>query len=301
MIYTVTFNPALDYIIKVPGYTEGMVNRTSEEKFLAGGKGLNVSVVLANLGVVNTALGFTAGFVGDIIEEMTNVPGLKCDFIRLGSGVSRINVKIKAEHETEINGRGPDIGDIELKVFYEKLDKLKDGDILVLAGSVPASMPKNVYCDIMEFLSNKHIRTVVDATGELLVSTLKYKPFLIKPNLAELEEIFKIKLFGDEAIIDCAKRLIGMGAENVIVSMGKDGAIMVTENGDVLRCAAPEGKRVNTTGAGDSMVAGFIAGYIEKNDYEYALGLGICAGSASTFSENLATGDEIRNLYEKLK
>lgn len=297
MIYTITFNPALDYIIRVPGYTEGAVNRTDDEKILAGGKGINVSTVLKNLGYNNTALGFVSGFTGNVITEMLNGLGVKSDFIQIDNGFSRINVKIKAEKETEINGQGPRIEKKDIDELYRKLDRLKPGDILVLAGSVPNTLPDSIYCDIMEFLKDRQLDIIVDATGELLTNVLKYKPFLVKPNNFELGEIFDKVLKTDEEIADCARELRKRGARNVLVSMGGDGALMVTENDEVLRCKAPEGKVINTTGSGDSMVAGFIAGYIEKKNYEYALKLGLSAGSASAFSQNLATGDEIRRVY----
>lgn len=300
MIYTITFNPALDYIIRVPGYTEGTVNRTDDEKILAGGKGINVSTVLKNLGYDNTALGFVSGFTGNVITEMLNGLGVKSDFIQLDNGFSRINVKIKAGKETEINGQGPKIEKEDIDELYRRLDRLKPGDILILAGSVPNTLPDSIYCDIMEFLKDKQLDIIVDATGELLTNVLKYKPFLVKPNNFELGEIFDKVLKTDEEIADCARELQKRGARNVLVSMGGDGALMVTENDEVLRCKAPEGKVINTTGSGDSMVAGFIAGYIEKKNYEYALKLGLSAGSASAFSQNLATGEEIRRVYNSL-
>ena len=300
MVYTISFNPALDYIIKVPEYNEGAVNRTSEEKILAGGKGINVSWVLKNLGVKNTALGFLSGFTGEIIKNMLDDAGVNNDFIFLKKGFSRINVKIKAEKETEINGMGPDVEESELSELYEKLNNLKDGDFLVLAGSVPKFVKKDIYCDILEYIKEKNVKIIVDATGDFLTNTLKYKPFLIKPNNFELEEIFGRKLENDLEISECAKKLREMGALNVLVSLGGDGAMLVTENGDVLKCRAPKGNVINTTGAGDSMVAGFIAGFSEYEDFESALKMGIAAGSASAFSENLATSEEIKNIYAKI-
>ena len=294
MIYTITFNPALDYIINVPDYKEGLVNRTSKEKILPGGKGINVSTVLKNLGIENTALGFSAGFTGRMLEEMLNELGVKNDFIKLDGGFSRINVKIKANEETEINGQGPSINAEAIGELYKRLEGARNGDILVLAGSVPNSLPPDIYCGIMERLSDKELKIIVDATGELLCETLKYRPFLIKPNNFELGEIIGRELLTDEEIADGARKLREMGARNVLVSMGGKGAMLVTENDEVFRFDAPEGKVVNTTGSGDSMVAGFIAGYMERNDYEYALKMGLSAGSASAFSENLATGEEIR-------
>lgn len=300
MVYTITFNPALDYIIKVPEFNEGSVNRTSEEIILAGGKGINVSWVLNNLGVDNIALGFLSGFTGDIIKKMLDDAGVSNDFVFLKSGFSRINVKIKAEKETEINGMGPEIDEKELSELYEKLNGLNDGDFLVLAGSVPKCMKKDIYCDILEYIKEKNVKTIVDTTGDFLTNTLKYKPFLIKPNNFEIEEIFGKKLENEVDIIECAKKLQKMGALNVLVSMGGNGAILLDENGKVLISGAPEGKVINTTGSGDSMVAGFLAGIIKESDFECALKMGIAAGSASAFSENLATNEEIIDIYEKI-
>ncbi len=300
MIYTMTFNPALDYVIKVPECIMGTVNRTSDEKLLTGGKGINVSTVLTNLKIKNTALGFLSGFTGKIIKDMLDYSGVKNDFIFLESGYSRINVKIKSEQETEINGNGPQIDEEALKKLYKKLDLLSNGDILVLAGSVPKSLPSNIYCEIMKYLSHKNICFVVDAAGKLLTKTLKYNPFLIKPNVLELEEIAGAFLSTDAEIIDAAKRLQELGAANVLISMAADGAILLTENNEVIKSRAIKGKVVNSTGAGDSMVAGFLAGWIEKNDYNYALKMGVAAGSASTFSENLAEKNEIEALYALL-
>lgn len=299
MIYTLTFNPAIDYIINVENYKEGVVNRTSCEKILAGGKGINVSVVLKNLGISSVALGFVAGFTGAEIEESLRGMGIETDFIHLDNGFSRINVKIKADTETEINGQGPQIDEASLKKLYKKLDTLSDGDYLVLAGSAPKTLPDSIYSDILEYLSGKNVRCVVDTTGELLTSSLKYKPFLIKPNNFELGEIFGQVLKTDDEIIQCARELVNMGAQNVLVSLGGDGAILVTADGDILRQKAPEGKVVNTTGAGDSVVSGFIAGYMKTGDFSYALRLGVCAGSASAFSEELATKEEIELLFKQ--
>lgn len=301
MIYTITFNPAIDYIVSVENYKSGIVNRAASEKVLAGGKGINVSTVLKNLGHDNTALGFTAGFTGDEIRRILDTMGVKTDFIHLDTGMTRINVKLKCDDETEINGIGPEISDSALNELYTKLDKLQDGDILVLAGSIPSSLPESVYCDIMARLKDKDLKIIVDATRDLLVNVLEYKPFLIKPNNHELGEIFGKELKTDTEIIQCAKQLQGKGARNVLVSMAGDGAIMLTENGEIIKSLPPKGKVVNSTGAGDSMVAGFVAGYLESNDYKTAFLMGLSAGSASAFSENLATGDEVRTLYETIK
>ena len=301
MIYTITFNPAIDYIVSVENYKSGIVNRAASEKVLAGGKGINVSTVLKNLGHDNTALGFTAGFTGDEIRRILDTMGVKTDFIHLDTGMTRINVKLKCSEETEVNGIGPEISDRALNELYAKLDKLKNGDILVLAGSIPSSLPESVYCEIMARLKDKDLKIIVDATRDLLVNVLEYKPFLIKPNNHELGEIFGKELKTDTEIIQCAKQLQDKGARNVLVSMAGDGAIMLTEDGEVIKSMPPKGKVVNSTGAGDSMVAGFVAGYLESGSFKTAFLMGLSAGSASAFSENLATGNEVRALYETIK
>ena len=301
MIYTITFNPAIDYIVNVPDYKSGAVNRSSSDKVLAGGKGINVSTVLNNLGCENTALGFTAGFTGNEIKRILSGMGVKTDFIELQEGYTRINVKLKSSEETEINGQGPDISQYEIEKLMKKLDSLEDGDYLVLAGSIPKSLPDSIYCDIMKRLSAKKLNIVVDATGDLLVNVLEYHPFLIKPNNHELGEIFGRELKTDEEITECAKELQKKGARNVLVSMAGDGAILVSEDGNVLKSLPPQGKVVNSTGAGDSMVAGFIAGYLEGKEYKKAFLMGLSAGSASAFSENLATREEIIRTYNTIK
>ena len=300
MIYTITFNPALDYIMVVPSCRSGEVNRTESEKIMAGGKGINVSIVLNNMGVENTALGFISGFTGGAIENILADMNCKTDFIKLDNGFSRINVKIKSDTETEINGQGPDISDGAVKKLYEKLDSLNDGDTLVLAGSIPSSLSDSIYCEIMDYLKDKKLNIVVDATTDLLVNVLKYKPFLVKPNNHEIGEIFGVELKTRSEIVPYAKKMQEMGAKNVLVSMAGEGAVFVGENGEVYESEAPKGKLVNTTGAGDSMVAGFLAGYMEKQDFMYALKMGLSAGSASAFSENLATKEEILNVFKTI-
>lgn len=300
MIYTVTFNPAIDYVVEVQDLKLGSVNRTESDDVQLGGKGINVSVVLNNLGVDNIALGFIVGFTGDKIKNELEKQGVKTDFIKLNEGLTRINVKIKADEETEINGAGPDIPQSAVDELFEKLKALKSGDILILAGSIPKSMPDDIYEKIMERLSTKGIQFVVDATKDLLCNVLKYKPFLIKPNNFELEEIFNVKLDTDNDIITYAKKLQEMGARNVLVSMGGKGAILIDENGKVYKMEAVKGNVKNTVGAGDSMVAGFVAGFIEKNDYSYALKLGSASGSATAFSLNLATKQEIMDILRKI-
>ena len=300
MIYTITFNPALDYVMTIDKLEVGTVNRSKSEKILPGGKGINVSLVLTNLGVKNTALGFLAGFTGKNIEDIINAHGCNTDFVYLREGLSRINVKLMGKPETEINGNGPYISDEDVKALYGKLDKLSSDDVLVLAGSIPNSLPANIYSDIMKYVSGKGVKVVVDATGDLLVKCLEYKPFLIKPNNFELEQIFNTKLESREDIVKCALKLKEMGAVNVIVSMGKDGAILVDENSQIYDLIAPEGNVINSVGAGDSMVAGFLAGLYEKNDYEYAFKLAVAAGSASAFSDELASKDEVIKVYNKI-
>lgn len=300
MIYTVTFNPSLDYIVRLDSFTAGEINRTHYEQVLGGGKGINVSIVLSNLGHKSTALGFTAGFTGDEITRQLEGFGVKQDFIRLTEGFSRINVKVKADKETEINGQGPDITPEAQQKLFKQLDQLKENDTLVLAGSIPNTLPDDIYQRILERLSKKNIRIVVDATKNLLMNVMPYRPFLIKPNNHELGEMFGVVLKTDEEIIAHAKKLQEKGARNVLISMAGDGAIMLTEDGDIYRSEAPKGKLVNSVGAGDSMVAGFIAGYTETGSYEKAFFMGVATGSASAFSENLATRAEAEALLKTI-
>ena len=300
MIYTVTFNPSLDYIVRLDSFTAGEINRTHYEQVLGGGKGINVSIVLSNLGHKSTALGFIAGFTGDEITRQLEGFGVKQDFIRLTEGFSRINVKVKADKETEINGQGPDITPEAQQKLFEQLDQLKENDTLVLAGSIPNTLPDDIYQRIMERLSKKNIRIVVDATKNLLMNVMPYRPFLIKPNNHELGEMFGVVLKTDEEIIAHAKKLQEKGARNVLISMAGDGAIMLTEDGDIYRSEAPKGKLVNSVGAGDSMVAGFIAGYTETGSYDKAFFMGVATGSASAFSENLATRAEAEDLLKTI-
>ena len=300
MVYTVTFNPSLDYIVSVEGFQLGKTNRTAKEQMLPGGKGINVSTVLKNLGIPNIALGFSAGFTGEEIKRRVEEMGLASDFINLQNGYSRINVKMKDFDGTEINGQGPDISPAETEKLLEKLDGLKEGDVLVLAGSIPRTMPDSIYSDILRRLDGKGILTVVDATGELLLHVLEYSPFLIKPNNHELGEIFQVKLETREDIVPYARKLQEKGARNVLVSMAGQGAVLLDEMGQVHMLPAPKGKLVNAVGAGDSMVAGFLAGWLTKKDYEYAFRMGISAGSASAFSENLATKKEIEEVYRQV-
>lgn len=300
MIYTVTFNPSLDYIVSVDDFKLGLTNRTSSELMLPGGKGLNVSMVLGNLGIDNTAFGFSAGFTGDEIVRRVEAMGVKAEFIRIRDGFSRINLKLKSIDGTEINGCGPQIGGQDVEQLMEKLDALKEGDVLVLAGSIPNSMPDDIYKKIMQRLDGRNVMIVVDATRELLVNVLEYHPFLVKPNNHELGEIFGVTLKRREEVVPYAEKLREMGAVNVLVSMAGEGAVLVAADGSVYQAPAPKGKLVNGVGAGDSMVAGFLAGWLERKDYQHAFYMGISAGSASAFSELLATKKEIETVYAQL-
>lgn len=301
MVYTVTFNPSLDYIISLQGFQMGLTNRTREEQMLPGGKGINVSTVLQNLGIENTALGFTAGFTGQEIERMVSEIGFQCDFIRTRTGFSRINVKLKDYDGTEINGMGPVIQEEEAENLMEKLRGLQEGDVLVLAGSIPESLPDSIYRDILAELQGEGILFVVDATKDLLLNVLEYQPFLIKPNNHELGEIFDVELKTRESVIPYAKKLQEKGARNVLVSMAGAGAVLAAENGEVYMLPAPKGTLVNAVGAGDSMVAGFLAGWLEYQSYSHAFRMGVAAGSASAFSQLLATREEIEEIYRQLE
>lgn len=299
MIYTVTFNPAIDYVVHTGEMKLGKTNRSEREEIYFGGKGINVSVVLRELGIESKALGFTAGFTGEAIENGLSDMGINTDFVRLEKGNSRINVKIKAREETELNGQGPVIDDKAIEALFEKLDTLSDGDTLILAGSIPSSLPSDIYEKMLERLSHIKIRIIVDATKDLLLNVLKYKPFLIKPNNHELGEIFGVELDTDESIEKYARKLQDMGAVNVLISMAGDGAMLIDENGETHRCGVCKGRVKNSVGAGDSMVAGFTAG-IQNGDYKYALKLGTAAGGATAFSDGLATKEKIMELLETL-
>ncbi|MCR4842672.1 MAG: 1-phosphofructokinase [Eubacterium sp.] len=301
MIYTVTFNPAIDYVMKMETPLEqGMTNRSGCEEFYFGGKGINVSLVLMEFGIESTALGFVAGFTGKAIDENVKAAGIKTDFITLREGNSRINIKLKGERETEVNAQGPKIGGDELDELFEKLDRLTKGDVLILAGSIPNSLPDDVYERILSKLDGRGIRFVVDATNDLLTNVLKYHPFLIKPNHIELGEIVGKELNTDDEIFDAAIELQGRGAVNVLISMAGNGAMLVDERGERHRIKAPVGEVKNSVGAGDSMVAGFLAGYMKSKDYEMALKAGTAAGSATAFSDGLAKKDEIEKVYRSL-
>ena len=302
MIYTVTFNPSLDYIVRLDSFTAGEINRVNYEQVLAGGKGINVSIVLQNLGQKSTALGFLAGFTGEEIKSQLSGFGVKSDFVQLKNGFSRINVKAKAESETEINGQGPDISEAEREQLFHQLDKLTADDTLVLAGSIPKTLPDDIYQKIMARLNGKGIRIIVDAEKKLLLNVLQYHPFLIKPNNHELGDMFGVKLTSDEEILTYARKLQEKGAQNVLISMAGDGAILLTADGKSYKSPAPKGKLINSVGAGDSMVAGFITGFTESNgNLEKAFHMGVATGSASAFSENLATRPEVEALLATIE
>lgn len=300
MIYTITFNPALDYIMKIQNFKTGEINRSKEEYILPGGKGINVSIILKELEVDSTALGFVAGFVGKEIEKRVKEYGIKTDFIKIEKDNSRINIKITNQlKETAINGRGPAIDQASMQLLYEKIEKIENGDTLVLSGSIPKGLSTNIYQEICQKIENKKVKLIVDATGELLLKTLKYHPFLIKPNQEELEEIFNVKISSKEEAFKYAKKLQKKGAKNVLVSMGSKGAILLDENGYSYKTKAiAKEKRKNTVGAGDSMVAGFIAGYQLFNNFEKALKMGTAAATATANSIFLATKEEIYKLLK---
>ncbi len=300
MIYTVTFNPALDYVVRVEHFTLGEVNRTVKENIFYGGKGINVSAVLANLGHESRALGFVAGFTGEEIERGVRSLGFESDFIHVKRGMSRINVKLKSDQESEINGMGPEITCEDVDRLFEKLEELKRGDVLVLSGSIPSSIDRGIYERILARLEGRRILAVVDAERELLLNVLKYHPFLIKPNNHELGDMFGVVLKSEDEIAEHAGKLQNMGAGNVLVSMAGDGALLVTEDGQVHKMGVARGTVKNSVGAGDSMVAGFLAGYLENGDYGHALRLGTAAGGATAFSDGLGTKDKIMELYEVL-
>lgn len=301
MIYTVTFNPSLDYVVQMKTFTAGAINRAESEQVYPGGKGINVSLVLGHLGMPTKMLGFVAGFTGQEIERLAKEHGGDCDFIHLSDGWSRINMKVSAQDETAVNGMGPSIPQDKLDALLAKLDTLQAGDTLVLAGSIPSDIPDDIYERILQRLANKGIQTVVDATGDLLKNVIAYKPFLIKPNIDELGELFHVILRKDEEVVVSAKHLQDMGARNVLVSLGGDGALLVSEDGQVHRMKAPKGTLVNSVGAGDSMVAGFLAGYASsQGNIAEALKWGVSAGSASAFHDWLATKEQIEAVYQTI-
>lgn len=301
MIYTVTFNPSLDYIVSVKDLQMGMTNRTDSELLLPGGKGINVSLVLKNLGIRNTAFGFLAGFTGDEIARELREAGIQPDFILLDQGISRINMKLKSIDGTEINGQGPDIDAGHLEELMQKLDQLRDGDVLVLAGSIPASLPDDIYQTIMKRLEGRDILIAVDATRDLLLNVLPYRPFVIKPNHHELGEIFDVTLESFEEVIPYARKLQEQGARNVLVSMGKKGGLLLAESGEIIAGPSADGVVRNSVGAGDSMVAGFLAGWQEQHNYEHAFKMGMAAGGATAYSDYLGTRAEMEAVFQKLE
>ena len=305
MIYTITFNPALDYITQVENFKIGEINRTKTETILPGGKGLNVSIVLKNLGIENTALGFVAGFTGEELIHKMESQGVKTDFITVEKGITRINIKISSMNEnkieeTALNGMGPQITKKDIEVLFGKIQKMSVKDVVVLSGSIPKNIDKDIYEKICKELHEKGITFIVDSTQELLMNVLKYNPFLIKPNKEELEETLNCKISTKEDIVSAAKELKKLGAQNILVSLGKDGAVLLTEEEKTYYSKAPKGQVINTVGSGDSMVAGFLAGYYQTQDYEYALKTGVSAGSASAFSMRLATKEDVDLLLKQL-
>lgn len=300
MIYTVTFNPSLDYIVSVKDFKLGLTNRTDSELMLPGGKGINVSIVLKNLGIDNTALGFVAGFTGKEVVKRLEKFGVKNGFLEIPEGFTRINVKLKSIDGTEINGQGPSISEEKIEQLMTRLDEMGEGDVLFLSGSIPASMPDDTYQKIMERLKDKGVLISVDATQELLLKVLPYHPFLIKPNNHELGEIFGVELRTRESVVPYGKKLQEMGAENVLISMAGEGAVLIASDGQAYDAPAPKGILKNGVGAGDSMVAGFMAGWLERKEYRHAFCMGVAAGSASAFSEQLAVKEEIDQVYEQV-
>lgn len=301
MIYTVTLNPSIDYVVRLDKLTTGITNRTTSEEYYYGGKGINVSCVLAELDLDSTAYGFVAGFTGEAIESGIRNDRIITDFIKLKHGISRINIKIKAGEETEINGQGPHIDESELERLLQKIDRIANGDTLVIAGSIPNTMPDNVYEIMMERISRKDVKIVVDATKQLLVNSLKYKPFLIKPNRQELSEIFGAEVKTEDDIEKYAKELQKMGAKNVLISLGGEGAMLIDEYGGKYKAGVLRDKVINTVGSGDSMVAGFIAGYEKGHSYPYALKLGSVCGNATAFLSGLATREKIDELLVRFE
>ena len=301
MIYTITLNPSLDYIMHMSHFEIGETNRSLYEDIYPGGKGFNVSTILHRLGLETTALGFVAGFTGEEIKKQLIKRGFECKLCELDHGISRINVKMKGEQETEINGSGPDITKDKLDEMFHQLDALTSDDLLVLAGSIPLSLPDDIYEQIMKRLTNKNIKIVVDATNKLLTRVLPYHPFLIKPNKRELEELFGIEIHDQTTLITYAKKLQNQGACNVLVSLGKDGALLISEDQHIYKCGAPLGTLINSVGSGDSMVAGFIAGYLKHHSYKEALRLGSACGSATAFSNDLASLDKIKEMYQQIE
>ena len=299
MITTVTFSPAIDYVVDLDALTIGAINRSKGEHMLAGGKGINVSIVLANLGKKSVATGFLGGFTGDFIRSDLAARGIVSDFIEV-EGNTRINVKLRGKEETAINGQGPRISEENIEALMKQLEKLTSKDLLVISGTIPSSLPSDIYQRICERVKDTGVALIVDATNDILLNTLKYRPLLVKPNQEELEEMFHVEIHNDEELIQTASRLLGLGARNVIVSLGGDGALLVGEGIEPVRLPAPKGKVVNTVGAGDSLVAGFIDEYTDSGNIAVAFRKGIATGSASAFSEGLATKQDVEALLHKM-
>lgn len=300
MIYTLTINPSLDYVMEVENLSKGSMNRAKNTYLLPGGKGINVSTVLTNLGIENVAILPVSGFTGEKLLKMLSKKQIVYDVVMLKEGNTRINVKVLGQEETELNAAGNSMAGDELKTLMSKLEKLQENDILILSGSVPSGLGTHFYAGIMENLKNVGVKVVLDTTGEEFTNALPYEPFLVKPNKEELEAVFGSKADSEDALLQLARKVQKMGSKNVLVSLGGKGALLLMENGDILWEKAPEGKVVNTVGAGDSMVAGFVAGYVQTGNLAMALKQGICAGSASAFSKNLATKEEIDALMKNL-
>lgn len=301
MIYTITLNPSLDYLAITEDFQIGQTNRAVSEQIVAGGKGLNVSVVLQHLGISSTALGFVAGFTGEEIEKQMRAQGISTDFIRLKSGCSRINFKLLSMEGTEVNGCGPEVSEAEIKLLKDKTSQLEPGDILVLAGSIPSSVSRKIYRELAEIIADREILLTADTSGDALLELLPMHPFLIKPNLQELGELFGTQISNRQEILIYASRLQQMGAGNVMVSLAGAGAVLLTADGNVLEAAAPCGTLVNGVGAGDSMIAGFLAGWMKTGDCEKAFRLSVAAGSATAFSKSLAQKEEIFALYDSVR
>ncbi len=301
MIYTVTFSPAIDYVVDLNKFEVGEINRTKKETCYPGGKGINVSMVLANLGRTSVATGFLAGFTGDFIKNELKARHISSGFIFVKDGMTRINVKIRAGKETAINGQGPHITDEEIEELISQLEKLSKDDLLVISGAVPSSLPDNIYEMILERIKDKGCTVVVDATKDILLNTLKYHPLLVKPNQEELEEMFNVKIENDADLKKNAAKLVDLGAQNVIVSLGGDGALLVGKDVEAIKLPAPKGRVVNTVGAGDSLVAGFIDEYLHSHNVVHAFKKGIATGSASAFSETLATKEEVEALLKTME
>ncbi|MDR0885768.1 MAG: 1-phosphofructokinase [Clostridiales Family XIII bacterium] len=301
MIYTVSFNPSIDYIMFVDDLVQDKVNRTVRESYYPGGKGINVSIVSERLGIDSVALGYIAGFTGHTLLDMLESYKVQNDMIRLDNGNTRINVKVKSMKETDINGQGPNISKDAVEALYKKIDQIGDGDSIVLAGAIPSTMNDEIYETIMNRLHDKDVRIIVDAEKDLLLNVLKLNPWLIKPNNHELADMFGEEINSLDDIIRLAKKAQTLGARNVLVSMAGDGALLLTQTGDTYYSESPKGQVVNSVGAGDSMVAGFLTTYIKTSDYVESFKKGIAAGSATAFTEWLASPEDIEKLYNKLE